>query len=86
VTASYIHEDGQIQSRRDGVAVQLWATRAFFDDGLSLSVGVGPYFPSHKTMTFRKTAPATAAYRRLSQFQQVIGSASTGSHASHGIA
>lgn len=43
VTASYIHEGGHIQSRRDGVAAQLWATRAFFDDGLTLSVGVGPY-------------------------------------------
>ncbi|WP_408221949.1 hypothetical protein [Paraburkholderia dipogonis] len=43
VTASYIHEGGQIQSRRDGIAMQLWATRAFFDDNLALSVGVGPY-------------------------------------------
>ncbi|MFP3624642.1 hypothetical protein SB771_35805, partial [Burkholderia sp. SIMBA_051] len=30
VSASYIHEGGHIQSRRDGVAAQLWATRAFF--------------------------------------------------------
>jgi hypothetical protein len=43
VTASYIHEGGHIQSRRDGVAAQLWATRAFFDDRLTLSAGVGPY-------------------------------------------
>ncbi|WP_310358492.1 hypothetical protein [Paraburkholderia strydomiana] len=43
VTASYIHEGGKIQSRRDGIAAQLWATRAFFDDGFTLSVGVGPY-------------------------------------------
>jgi hypothetical protein len=42
-TASYIHEGGHIQSRRDGVAAQLWATRAFFDDRLTLSAGVGPY-------------------------------------------
>jgi hypothetical protein len=43
VSASYLHEGGQIQSRRDGVAVQLWATRAFFGDSLTLSAGVGPY-------------------------------------------
>ncbi|MFM0514223.1 hypothetical protein [Paraburkholderia sp. RL17-373-BIF-A] len=35
VTASYIHEGGKIQSRRDGIAAQFWATRALFDDELS---------------------------------------------------
>lgn len=43
MTASYIHESGHLQSRRDGVAAQLWATRAFFDDRLTLSAGIGPY-------------------------------------------
>jgi hypothetical protein len=43
ITASYIHEGGHVQSRRDGVAAQLWATRAFFDDRLTLSAGAGPY-------------------------------------------
>jgi hypothetical protein len=42
-TASYLHEGGHSQSRRDGVAAQLWATRAFFDDRLTLGVGAGPY-------------------------------------------
>jgi hypothetical protein len=42
-TASYLHESGHVQSRRDGVAMQLWATRAFFDDKLTLGVGAGPY-------------------------------------------
>jgi hypothetical protein len=42
-SASYIHEGGHNQSRRDGLAAQLWATRAFFDDELTLSVGAGPY-------------------------------------------
>ncbi|MDR5735472.1 hypothetical protein QCE47_24420 [Caballeronia sp. LZ025] len=42
-TASYLHESGHVQSRRDGVAAQLWATRAFFDDRLTLGVGAGPY-------------------------------------------
>ena len=42
-TASYLHEGGHVQSRRDGIAMQLWATRAFFDDRLTLGVGAGPY-------------------------------------------
>jgi hypothetical protein len=43
VTASYLHEGGHVQSRRDGIAAQLWATRAFFNDRLTLGVGAGPY-------------------------------------------
>ncbi|MFM0340567.1 hypothetical protein [Paraburkholderia fungorum] len=43
VSASYIHEGGHVQSRRDGAAAQLWLTRGFFDDRLTLSAGVGPY-------------------------------------------
>jgi len=42
-TASYLHEGGHVQSRRDGIATQIWATRAFFHDGLALGVGAGPY-------------------------------------------
>ncbi|WP_370653441.1 hypothetical protein [Caballeronia sp. Lep1P3] len=42
-SASYLHEGGHVQSRRDGIAAQLWATRAFFDDRLTLGVGAGPY-------------------------------------------
>jgi len=73
VTASYLHEGGQIQSRRDGVAVQLWATRAFFDDRLTLAVGVGPYIaitqndelPQHRTGDGRTSAllALSASYR-----------------------
>lgn len=43
VTASYIHESGHSQLRRDGVAAQLWFTRAFFDERLTLTAGIGPY-------------------------------------------
>jgi len=42
-SASFLHEGGHVQSRRDGIAVQLWATRAFFDDRLALAAGAGPY-------------------------------------------
>jgi hypothetical protein len=43
VSASLMHEHGQIQARRDGIAAQIWATNAFFDDRFALSAGVGPY-------------------------------------------
>ncbi len=43
VTATYLHEGGDFQPRRDGIAAQLWATRAFFDDRFTLSAGIGPY-------------------------------------------
>jgi hypothetical protein len=43
VTATYLHEGGHVQSRRDGVAAQIWATRAFFNDKLTLGAGIGPY-------------------------------------------
>jgi hypothetical protein len=49
VTASYIHEGGHNQSRRDGAAAQFWVTRAFFDDRLTLSVGIGPYIAITQT-------------------------------------
>jgi hypothetical protein len=43
VSGSLIHESGQFQARRDGIAAQIWATSAFFDDRFALSAGVGPY-------------------------------------------
>ncbi|MFM0218771.1 MULTISPECIES: hypothetical protein [Paraburkholderia] len=49
VSASYIHESGHIQSRRAGVAAQLWATRAFFGDRLASSAGVGLYVAIKQT-------------------------------------
>ncbi|WP_408433285.1 hypothetical protein [Paraburkholderia sp. RL18-101-BIB-B] len=76
VTASYIHEGGKIQSRRDGIAAQFWATRAFFDDELTLSIGVGPYvsithnddLPQNRTGDGRVSAlVAVSASYRLGQ-------------------
>jgi len=43
MSASLLHEDGEVQSRRDGIAAQLWVTNAFFDDRFTLSAGLGPY-------------------------------------------
>ncbi|CAG4889642.1 hypothetical protein R52603_01000 [Paraburkholderia saeva] len=76
VTASWIHEGGHDQSRRDGAAAQIWATRAFFDDRLTLGAGIGPYvsitqnddLPENRTGDGRISwlASVSASYR-LSQ-------------------
>jgi len=36
-------------SHRNGVAAQLWLTRAFFSDRLSLGIGAGPYAAVHQS-------------------------------------
>jgi hypothetical protein len=43
-TVGYLHEGNTDLVRRDGVTTQLWATRAFFEDRLTLGLGVGVYF------------------------------------------
>lgn len=43
-TASVLHEGNNGEHQRTGVAAQLWAGRAFFDNRLSLGLGAGPYF------------------------------------------
>lgn len=43
-TASWIYEGDSRLIRRDGLASQLWAVKAFFDDRVTLGVGSGAYF------------------------------------------
>ncbi|CAB3750685.1 hypothetical protein LMG29739_01122 [Paraburkholderia solisilvae] len=43
-TASYMHENVPAAVRRNGLASQLWLTRAFFNEHLTLAAGVGPYY------------------------------------------
>ncbi len=47
VTIGYLHEGNQIVARRDGLTVQLWLTRAFLDERLTLGVGGGAYAAIH---------------------------------------
>ncbi|RFU45246.1 hypothetical protein [Paraburkholderia sp. DHOC27] len=46
-TIGYLHEGSGITARRDGATAQLWFTRAFFDEHLSLGVGAGLYAAIH---------------------------------------
>ncbi|MDR6490481.1 hypothetical protein J2797_000357 [Paraburkholderia terricola] len=44
VTVGYLHEGSSRETRRDGMTSQLWATRAFFDDKVTLAAGLGVYY------------------------------------------
>lgn len=46
-TIGYLHEGNGISARRDGGTAQLWLTRAFFDDKLTLGFGAGLYAAIH---------------------------------------
>jgi hypothetical protein len=43
-TASYMHENVPAAVRRNGLATQLWLTRAFFNERLTLAAGAGAYY------------------------------------------
>lgn len=46
-TLGYLHEGNGLTARRDGATAQLWLTRAFFDDRLTLGIGAGAYAAIH---------------------------------------
>jgi hypothetical protein len=46
-TVGYLHEGNGISARRDGLTSQLWLTRAFLDDRLTLGAGAGLYAAIH---------------------------------------
>jgi hypothetical protein len=46
-TVGYLHEGSGLTARRDGLTAQLWLTRAFFSERLTLGVGVGAYAAIH---------------------------------------
>jgi hypothetical protein len=47
-TITWLNEGDSRPIGRWGVATQLWAVRAFFDDHLALGIAVGPYFARDK--------------------------------------
>lgn len=46
-TLGYLHEGGGLKARRDGLTAQLWLTRAFLDEQLTLGIGAGAYAAIH---------------------------------------
>jgi len=43
-SATYFHENNPAAVRRNGIASQLWLTRAFFNERLTLAAGAGVYY------------------------------------------
>jgi hypothetical protein len=46
-TLGYLHEGSGMSARRDGATAQLWLTRAFLDERLTLGIGAGAYAAIH---------------------------------------
>jgi hypothetical protein len=46
-TLGYLHEGNGLDARRDGGTAQLWLTRGFFDERLTLGIGAGLYAAIH---------------------------------------
>jgi hypothetical protein len=46
-TVGYLHEGNGISARRDGMTAQLWLTRAFLNERLTLGFGAGVYAAIH---------------------------------------
>ncbi|RKP49724.1 hypothetical protein [Pararobbsia silviterrae] len=44
VSAGYLHQGSSDDVQRDGLYAQLWATRVFFNDTVTVGVGAGPYY------------------------------------------
>lgn len=48
LTIGCLHEGNGVSGRRDGATAQIWLTRAFFDDHLTLGLGGGIYAAIHR--------------------------------------
>ncbi|WP_158940879.1 hypothetical protein [Burkholderia sp. S171] len=46
-TVGYLHEGNGLLARRDGLTAQLWLTRAFLNERLTLGIGAGVYAAIH---------------------------------------
>jgi hypothetical protein len=68
-SASYIHEGDPEIIRRSGLALQVWPVNTFFNDRISVGVGIGPYvYLDHKhpvTKTALKLPAAVAPLASL---------------------
>lgn len=76
-TISYVNEGENAALRRNGVAAQAWLTRAFFDDKLTLGVGVGPYYAIDLS---EKGLAATSTPSRWSALMSISASYRLGDH------
>ncbi len=57
VTLGYLHEGSSKLARRDGITSQLWATRAFLNDKVTLAVGAGLYYAINENENSESPGP-----------------------------
>jgi hypothetical protein len=57
VTLGYLHEGSSKLARRDGVTSQLWATRAFLNDKVTLAAGAGVYYAINENENSESPGP-----------------------------
>ncbi|MFX1676250.1 hypothetical protein PWR63_29015 [Paraburkholderia sp. A2WS-5] len=61
-TVGYIHEGSSAVARRDGIASQLWLTRAFLNDAVTLGVGAGAYYAIDEHENSRSPGPGAGTF------------------------
>jgi hypothetical protein len=65
VTVGYLHEGSSKLARRDGITSQLWATRAFFNDKVTLAVGAGAYYAINENENSESPGPGAGKFSGL---------------------
>lgn len=65
VTVGYMHEGSSKVSRRDGFTSQLWATRAFLNDKVTLGVGAGLYYAINENENSASPGPGAGKFSGL---------------------
>ena len=65
VTLGYLHEGSSKLARRDGITSQLWATRAFFDNRVTLAVGAGAYYAVNENENSESPGPGAGKFSGL---------------------
>ncbi|MEM5453502.1 hypothetical protein VSR69_01385 [Paraburkholderia phytofirmans] len=65
VTVGYLHEGSTKVARRDGLTSQLWATRAFLNDKVSLAVGFGAYYAIDENEHSETPGPGAGTFSGL---------------------
>jgi hypothetical protein len=65
VTVGYLHEGSSKLARRDGITSQLWATRAFLNDKVTLGVGAGAYYAINENENSESPGPGAGKFSGL---------------------
>ena len=65
LTVGYLHEGSSKIARRDGFTSQLWATRAFLNDKVTLGVGAGVYYAIDENENSKDPGPGRGKFSGL---------------------